>query len=409
MDQISNPSIGTLMETLLQQMQESGYAESSLETTMRLARHISSFMEKHSILEYDESVGIRFIKDECQHRVDTMYYVVKLFISRLDSVLRGGELIINRDISVPVVLPAELNHLLEFYKEHCAKEGCAAVTISNYESRCRRFLQYLSEDGVNGNKDITTASISKACLRISGKTDFPIVQRFLRALFYSGYLDQDYSCIIPKWTKPQPMPSVYTMEEVNRIEASPDRSTPYGKRNYAMLLLSTRLAIRAGDIVRMSFDELDFQSEAIRLTQHKTGAMLELPMLPAIREALQDYIQNARGNCASPYVFLSFRPPYSHISGAAFGQIVRRAIRDAKIEPGIRRSGSHAMRSTLASSMVNDNVSYEVVRRTLGHRSTNAIRSYVKLDVEQLRLYSLDPPVATGNFADSLAGRCPAK
>ena len=49
MDQISNPSIGTLMETLLQQMQESGYAESSLETTMRLARHISSFMEKHSI------------------------------------------------------------------------------------------------------------------------------------------------------------------------------------------------------------------------------------------------------------------------------------------------------------------------------------------------------------------------
>ena len=59
--------------------------------------------------------------------------------------------------------------------------------------------------------------------------------------------------------------------------------------------------------------------------------------------------------------------------------------------------------------MVNDNVSYEVVRRTLGHTSTNAIRSYAKLDVEQLRLYSLDPPAATGNFADSLAGRCPAK
>lgn len=409
MDQISNPSIATLMETLLQQMNESGYAKSSLEATTRLARHISSFMKKNSILEYDESVGIRFIKNECQHRAATMHYVVKLFVSRLDSVLRGGELVINRNISVPVVLPAKLNDLLQFYKEHSAKEGCAAVTILNYETRCRRFLQYLAEYGVNESKDITTASISKACLRISGETDFPIVQRFVRTLFCSGYLDRDYSYIIPKRTKPQPMPSIYTMEEVNWIEASLDRSTPCGKRNYAMLLLSTRLAIRAGDIVRMVFDELDFQSEAIRLTQHKTAAMLELPMLPAVREALLDYIQNARGNCASPYVFLSFRPPYSCISGGAFGQIVRRAIRGAKIEPGTRRSGPHAMRSTLASSMVNDNVSYEVVRRTLGHTSTNAIRSYAKLDVEQLRLYSLDPPAATGNFADSLAGRCPAK
>lgn len=63
------------------------------------------------------------------------------------------------------------------------------------------------------------------------------------------------------------------------------------------------------------------------------------------------------------------------------------------------------MRSSLASSMINDNVSYEVVRRTLGHTSVNAVRSYAKLDVEQLKLYTLEPPEASGHFAEYLLGR----
>ena len=47
--------------------------------------------------------------------------------------------------------------------------------------------------------------------------------------------------------------------------------------------------------------------------------------------------------------------------------------------------------------MVNDNVPYEAVRRTLGHADVNAIWNYARLDVERLRLYTLEPPAATGN------------
>ena len=48
---------------------------------------------------------------------------------------------------------------------------------------------------------------------------------------------------------------------------------------------------------------------------------------------------------------------------------------------------------------------YEVVRRTLGHTGKNAIKSYAKLDITQLKLYSLEPPAATGKFAELLAGK----
>ena len=59
----------------------------------------------------------------------------------------------------------------------------------------------------------------------------------------------------------------------------------------------------------------------------------------------------------------------------------------------------------MASRMVNDNVPYEGVRRTLGHADVNAIRNYARLDVERLRLYTLEPPAPTGNFAEFLSGR----
>ncbi|MCL2670446.1 MAG: tyrosine-type recombinase/integrase [Clostridiales bacterium] len=87
------------------------------------------------------------------------------------------------------------------------------------------------------------------------------------------------------------------------------------------------------------------------------------------------------------------------------GKIVRRGIYKAGIIPGGRSCGPHAFRSSLASSMVNDGLPYEAVRKTLGHTDPNAIKSYARLDIEQLRAYALPVPEASGGFADFLCGR----
>ena len=139
-----------------------------------------------------------------------------------------------------------------------------------------------------------------------------------------------------------------------------------GKRDYAALLLATRLGIRSGDISSMTFKELDFEGNLVRLTQHKTGIPIELPMVSDVKDALKRYLQEERSDYDSPYVFLRIVPPYSHISVQAITKIVRTAIAAAGIDPDGRKQGPHAFRSSLASSMVNDNIPYEVVRKTLG-------------------------------------------
>ncbi len=222
-----------------------------------------------------------------------------------------------------------------------------------------------------------------------------------------GHTDRDYSGIVPLFKRPQPYPSVYTAEEILKIENSIGQASPHGKRDYAVLLLATRLGIRSGDISSMTFKALDFERDLILLTQHKTGVAIELPMVPDVKAALKRYLQEERAAHDSPYVFLRLVPPYSHISIQAVTKIAKTAIGAAGIDPGSRKCGTHAFRASLASSMVNDNIPYETVRKTLGHTGQNAICSYARLDIGQLRGYALPVPEAAGTFASFLEGGWP--
>jgi integrase len=205
------------------------------------------------------------------------------------------------------------------------------------------------------------------------------------------------------------MPSVYSENEIRSIEAAINRTIPVGKRDYAVVLLGTRLGLRLDDIRTLKLGALDFENDTIRLIQQKTLTQLELPMVPELKVGLLDYIDNARPTVDDDVVFRLSYPPYTMLRKNAVIACYRRAVFKAKIEIGNRGYGPRAFRSSLASSMVNDGVPYEVVRKKLGHIDPNAISHYAKPDIEQLRFYALPVPKATGAFADFLTGRRFAK
>ena len=303
-------------------------------------------------------------------------------------------------------LNPEMDAFLAGYLEDGRHRGLRESTIHLHDKIGHYFLSAVTETGCLKPQEMDAHSIGAACLRIRSRWYLSHIRTFLRYAYHSGYTGRDYSGVVPLFKRPQPYPSVYTAEEILKIENSVDQDSPHGKRDYAALLLATRLGIRSGDISSMTFKELDFEGNLVRLTQHKTGIAIELPMVPDVKDALKRYLQEERSDYDSPYVFLRIVPPYSHISVQAITKIVRTAIAAAGIDPEGRKQGPHAFRSSLASSMVNDNIPYEVVRKTLGHTDQNAIRSYARLDLEQLRGYALPVMEAAGTFAAFLEGRC---
>lgn len=80
-------------------------------------------------------------------------------------------------------------------------------------------------------------------------------------------------------------------------------------------------------------------------------------------------------------------------------------MKKSGVEPNGRRHGSHIFRSFAANSMVNDGVSYEVVRHVLGHSDPNVIQHYAALDLNNLRQCALLAPEPTGFLKELLEGR----
>jgi len=301
------------------------------------------------------------------------------------------------------VLPPELEELLSDYQDHCRKNGLKDSSIRLCSKIDRWFLHSLYQNECMTADDINAGQVTAACLALRSNSYLSTVKTFLRFLASDKYTDRDYSYVVPSYRRPQPMPSIYSEDEIRCAENMD--SGRCRKRNFAMLLLATRLGIRSGDITRLTFADVDFNADVIRLVQQKTIVQIELPLLPELKSALMDYIDNERPDSAGAYIFIIHKPPYSPVSIMQMGKTVRRALKNAGIECGARSQGPHAFRMSLASSMVNDGVSYEVVRKTLGHGDPNAIKSYARLDIAQLRRYALAVPDATGGFAKFLHGK----
>ena len=172
-----------------------------------------------------------------------------------------------------------------------------------------------------------------------------------------------------------------------------DRGNPTGKRDYAILLLVTKLGIRAGDIKSLTLSDLNWQLKSIEIRQNKTKNSVTYPILDDIGWALIDYLKNARPVSNSPFVFLRMNAPYEEFaedSGLHF--IIRKYMRASGITvPKGQRHGFHSLRHTLASTLLENQIPLHVISEILGHINSKSTMIYLHTSLEGLRLCALDP------------------
>lgn len=147
-----------------------------------------------------------------------------------------------------------------------------------------------------------------------------------------------------KYMRKERIPSFYEKGEVMAIEKSVDQTSGVGKRDYAMLLLATRLGLRASDIAGLKVDDIDWRNNVIRLVQYKTGQPIELPLLADVGNAIIRYLKGGRPQTTSRQVFLASRAPYSVLGRQGVGSAINRLISNAGINLKNRRHGPHSMR-----------------------------------------------------------------
>lgn len=399
-------SMEQLSQDLLELLAIKGYSEETIRNYRGILNLIKQFIQKNSSDEsYTVELGKAFLSAYTAYRKlgKERMRLLKTVLHRLDDLYSGtGYQRIHTadDRQIPeVLLP-----FLKEYLESCTCKGNKPGTIMRKRDFCGQFLVYLEDDCKNLS-EITAEQVGRACLRFENRDVYAEVRMFLKYLYDRCFVSHDYSGIVPHYRKLQVLPSVYTAEEVHRLENVVDRSSVAGKRNYAILLIASRLGLRSGDIVSLTFENLDFEAGIIRLTQSKTGQPLTLPLLPEINEALIEYIRTTRPPAVNNYVFLSLSAPHDRISTSAIRHALTGYFYDAGIEIIGKKHGAHSLRASLTSAMVNDGIPYDVVRKVLGHSDPDAVKHYAKIDLVNLRRYALEVPDPSGMFAELLSGR----
>lgn len=229
---------------------------------------------------------------------------------------------------------------------------------------------------------------------------------FLRFLSVQEYIQTDFEYVLSRnrYPKREKLPSIYSAEEIQQIELSVEQSGPVGKRDYAILLLATRLGLRASDICRLKFEHLDWDHNIIAFTQYKTRKAIELPLLTEVGEAIVNYLRYSRPISRHPEIFLSARPPYRPMFRWGINNAISRIMRESGIDISGRKFGPHAMRHSLASRLLANGVSLPVISESLGHDSSLSTMEYLRVDLSSLMGCALDVPLVNPAFYEQKGG-----
>jgi len=390
------------LEPYAEYLAERGYSQVSFWKKTFLINEFSRWLEREgvSVGEITSGHEAAFLHDRAGHRV--LKGGDRIALSGVMEWLRRRGV-----VEGPVAMLAdmsELERILLEYKDWLREDrGLAPATIENYAGYVGRFLTEVSGGSELRLASVRSGQIADYIRRLapkdrtfaSAKHIVTALRSFFRFARYRDYILIDLAATVPSvagWSMasiPRAMPAEHVR---NLLAASETWRTPSGLRNRAILLLLARLGLRAGEVVRLELDDIDWNEGFLRVPG-KGRAERPLPLPHDVGEAIAAYLEHGRPEADSRRVFVRSRAPFDGLgSHSDICQIVARAIARVGIKPVSK--GAHQLRHALAIDMLRAGATLTDIGQVLRHSSADATRRYAKVDLDALREVALPWPEA---------------
>ncbi|MEK6482559.1 site-specific integrase [Catalinimonas sp. 4WD22] len=394
------------------------YAPRTVGNYRRVWKLIRTYLAEHHITHYDQTVEAQLLHQwfgnrpmrSLSHHERISCHAARM----LTEFQQNGQINLpTRPCKDPLIFEGPLGKVMTDFLEYQRNEKrLAKNTLDSYQRHLFSFLIYCHQHDIYSLPVIDLSVLLGYINQLNEQTT-PIymaicaLRGFVRYAFAEKLIQVDYAKKIPRYKRvgqPQ-IPTTYTPEEIEKLITSVERGSTTGKRNYAIILLAARLGLRASDIARLQFDHLHWSSSSIHIKQYKTGQEVTLPLLADVGNAIIDYLKYARPSSSATQVFLTARPPYSpFLSSNIVTQVVQRAFGKAGISIQGKRFGSHALRHSLASRLLEVRTVLPVISEVLGHQSTESTRYYLRIDLASMQQCILEVPAVTPDFYEQKGG-----
>jgi len=279
---------------------------------------------------------------------------------------------------------------LDEYLDELKKEQKARATIDFSHRACTKFISFLEEQMCLSPIDLTRELIwryqneAPGHIKNNGKRAYLYrIRMFVRYLQRKSLvcITMEYA-IDTRYRIPQKVVTTLTTEEKNQVYKNRNATDSYMNRNYAMATLALYLGLRSSDIINLTYSCISWVQNTITIVQQKTKATLVLPLMPAVGNAIADYVLHYRPPSQSCLVFVSHRPPYGHLTKSACYDASIHLLNNT--DNHTQSKGFHVMRRTFATDLLKNHVQHELVSSLLGHVSLDSIDQYLGLDEERI-------------------------
>ena len=278
-----------------------------------------------------------------------------------------------------------------YYQYLKLEKGHSPNTIDAYMRDLDKFLRFLKDEG----KDFLSIELEDVHHFSALMMDVGIhpvslsrilsgVRSFYHFLVLSDVLEVNPTELLEFPKKPQHLPDVLSVEEIDAIEAVIDLSQLEGHRNKAIIETLFSCGLRVSELVNLKLSNLFLDEQFIKV-EGKGSKQRLVPISEKAIHELRLYFKS-RNTLSIPleyqdYVFVSYRrkKPLTRV-------MVFLMIKELVAKAGIQKTVSpHTFRHSFATSLLEGGANLRAIQAMLGHESIATTQIYTHIDTSHLR------------------------
>lgn len=387
-----------LRNDLHQAHSRENYSRTALNGIIRITNLFYLFMDING-LYYDPAVGIVWLESVKPYLKVVEYKHFRRILCLLGKQFEKIEVPLNSSFvfkdTVYNRLPGWCRSVVDDFLTMKKNEGWAASTMDMYRACVCRFCISIDGMGLKAFHDLTALHVKQFNLddrhnTPEGKNAYNSrIRKFLEYLGENRISDNPFlflalPCV--NTTRETLVITLTEQEQETLRNIFREEDTTVSLREKAMIQLGLYMGIRETDIVSLSIEDIDWENTVVRVLQAKTDYEIDLPMPVPVANALYRYIMKERPETSSRNIFIRKRAPFEQVGTGACWNALNKALP----ERDIAGSGFHVTRKTYATNLIRNDVSVQNVAELLGHQGLDTVHKYISLEERRMRLCGLN-------------------
>jgi integrase/recombinase XerD len=399
------PILGPLLDDFVQWLANQGYTVGTIGNYLKTVPKVIGWLRRHRITRLDQMTQqqLRSAHEYYRPKQEDASWVA----AALERFLSERRLVPEGEAPPPCPVEVEVERFGIYLRE---SRGLAETTIAGHSGILRTFLRFLRFDGEAASLRQLEPRRIDVFLRKSARTNnrfslqhiVTTLRAYLKERHAQGILSRPLHLQIdtPRVYRGERLPRALPWPQVQAFLQSIDCSEPFGRRDFTLLYLGAAYGLRSGELVRLTLDDIDWRGRTLRIRQTKTRQTLQLPLTDEAANVLIDYLRKARRESPRRELFLRIRAPFIALQPASVHDVLEHRIRCSRLD--LPLFGTHMLRHSFATRLLQQGVSLKAIGDTLGHRDIESTSVYLRLQLDDLREVALPVPATAPEGARKL-------